>query len=406
MMMSRKFHRLRRLSGAVLLALVIGLPFLRIKGESALRFDIPSLRLLFFGAEVRMADFFIVLIALIFLTFFTLFITTVLGRVWCGWLCPQTVLVDATMFVEKARKRGSMALLAAYAAAAAVSSVIAVSLIGYFVSPYDMPALLRTGGTTANIAAGSAIVLAVLFFLDLIALRRSFCAGACPYAKLQSVLFDDRTLLVAFDPQRAEECRQCEACVKACPMGIDIRKGPQMACIHCAECVDACEGRMAVRNRQTLIDYTFGLPGERNKGLRVNPLITGAITAVSLLFLVYLSLSRPPFDMNLRLQYTGTPEMRDDGSVVNTYELSLRNLEGTDQELSLAATTPSGPVSLIPDAVLLMSERDVTRVPIAVALSNAREAGPGPVRVSITVRSKQADKSVEKTVQFMMPKKK
>jgi cytochrome c oxidase accessory protein FixG len=404
MTMSKKFHRLRRLSGIVLLMLLIGVPFLRIRGESAFRFDVPSLRLLFFGTEIWMQDFFIILIAVIFLTFFTLFTTTVFGRLWCGWLCPQTVLVDATTFVETARKRGYAAAIAASAAGLVVSAVISVSLIGYFVSPYDLPSLLRTGGAPAKIVVGSWFVLSVFVFLDLIALRRRFCATVCPYAKLQSVLFDDRTLVVAFDSHRAEECMQCSACVKACPVGIDIRKGSQMACIHCAECVDACAERMAVRDRPSLVRYTFGLSGERGTGLRVNPLITGVITVISLLFLVYLSVSRMPFDMNVRLNYTGAPEMRSDGSVMNAYVLSLRNMATADLELNLSATSSSGMVRFSPDTIILPVGTGITKVPISVTLQDASGAEQHPVMVTLTLGSKQVNKSIAKTVYFMMPK--
>ncbi|HYA88950.1 MAG TPA: 4Fe-4S dicluster domain-containing protein [Nitrospirota bacterium] len=238
-MMIRTFHGFRRLTDALLLIILIGLPFVRLNGESALRFDVPTLRLLFFGTGIWMQDFFIVLVAVIFLTFFILFVTTILGRVWCGWLCPQTVLMDVTTFMEAFKKQGYPGLIAAAFAGLAASAALSASFISYFVSPYDLPLILRTGGPSATIVVWSWAVIAVVLYLDLIALRRGFCAAACPYAKMQGVLFDDRTLMVAFDSARTEECRECLACVKVCPLGIDIRKGTQMACIHCAECVDA-----------------------------------------------------------------------------------------------------------------------------------------------------------------------
>ncbi|HUI67635.1 MAG TPA: 4Fe-4S dicluster domain-containing protein [Nitrospirota bacterium] len=403
--MSNKFHRLRRFSGAVLLFILISLPFLRIHGESAFRFDIPSLRLLIFGTEIWLADFFIILIAVIFLTFLTIFTTTIFGRLWCGWLCPQTVLVDVTNFMAGAWERGPAARAVAVSAGMMVSAVIAASLIGYFVSPYDLPSLLHTGGIPAKIAVGSWLALSVIVFLDLIALRRGFCATVCPYAKLQSVLFDDRTLVVAFDPRRAEECMQCNACVKACPVGIDIRKGPQMACIHCAECVDACTERMARRDRKSLVRYSFGLFGERATGIRVNPLITGIITSISLVFLVYLSISRMPFDMNVHMNYAEAPVMRTNGSVTNTYTLSLRNMGTSDLELYLSAAASAGTVLVSPDAVLLRRGTDITRVPVSMTLNGVSNEEKRPVTITLTVRSRQANKSITKTAYFMMPKK-
>lgn len=403
--MSKKFHRLRRLSGSVLLLVLIGLPFLQIHGESAFRFDIPSLRLLFFGTEIWLADFFIILIAVIFLTFLTLFTTTVFGRLWCGWLCPQTVLVDATTFVETAWKRGYAARATAASAGVVVSAVIAASLIGYFVSPYDLSSLLQTGGIPAKIIAGSWAVLTIIVFLDLIALRRRFCATVCPYAKMQNVLFDDRTLIVAFDSRRAEECMQCSACVKACPVGIDIRQGSQMECIHCAECVDACTERMSRRDRKSLVRYSFGSPGERAAGVRVNPLITGIITAISLVFLVYLSVSRMPFDMNVRLNYAEAPGIRTNGSVTNTYTLSLRNMGSSDLELDLRAAASVGTILMSPEAVLLRRGTDIMRVPVSVTLRGVSNEEQRPVMITLTVGSKQANKSITKTAYFMMPKK-
>jgi len=402
--MIRKYHTTRRLSGAILITILIGLPFLRVHGESAFRFDIPSLRLLFFGTDIWMADFFIILVAVIFLTFLTLFTTTVLGRVWCGWLCPQTVLLDATPFMETSRTRGPAAAVAASLAGLALCAVIALSLIGYFVSPYDLPALFRAGGTPARIVAGSWIALAVILFLDLLALRRSFCSTVCPYAKLQGVLFDDRTLVVAFDTRRSEECMQCAACVKACPMGIDIRKGLQSACIHCAECVDACAARMAPGNRKPLVNYTFGLPGGRGSGVRMNPVITGSATVISFVFLLYLSTSRLPFDMNVRLNYADRPAVQQEGSVTNSYVLSLRNMTKSDLELDMTAASPVGAVHVEPDTILLRRGPDITKVPVLVTLSDKSGPRRGPLKISVTARSKQDNKTLTKPVYFMMPK--
>jgi polyferredoxin len=397
MTMIKKYHITRRLSGAVLITILIGLPFLRVHGESAFRFDIPSLRLLFFGTGIWMADFFIILVAVIFLTFLTLFTTTVLGRVWCGWLCPQTVLVDATQFMETSRTASLAGLV--------LCAVIALSLIGYFVSPYDLPALFRAGGTPARIVAVSWVALAVILFLDLVALRRRFCSTVCPYAKLQGVLFDDRTLVVAFDARRSEECMQCAACVKACPMGIDIRKGLQSACIHCAECVDACAARMEPKNRKSLVNYAFGLPGGRGSGVRMNPVITGSATVITFVFLLYLSASRLPFDMNVHLSYADRPAMQQEGSVTNSYVLSLRNMTESDLELDMSAASPVGAVHVEPDTILLRRGPNITKVPVLVTLNDTSGPRQGPVKITVTLRSQQDNKTLTKPIYFMMPKK-
>ncbi len=404
-MMSRKFHRLRTSLGMALLAVLIALPFISIKGESAFRFDVPSLRLFVCGTGIGIQDFFIVLIAVFFITFLTLFITTLFGRIWCGWLCPQTVLVDLTGFMETGSRRGYAAMVGSYAAGILISAVISASLVGYFVSPYDAPLLLREGGTPARIVTGSWAAITLLLFLDLLFLRRRFCATVCPYAKMQGVLFDDRTMVVSFDTARAGDCMHCDACVKECPIGIDIRKGSQIACIHCAECVDACTERMKMRKLPLLIRYTFGYSGQRKAGLRINLLITGAVTAISLVFMLFLFWTRAPFDVTIRPAQTSLPHLRDDGIISNTYLLSFRNLKGEDLALELTAVSSSGTVMLTPSALELSKDADMMKFPVVLIL---RDVPPGfelPITITITVYSPRQRYRADKTFSVVMQKK-
>jgi len=401
--MSRKYHRSRRIAGAILLAALIGVPFWKVHGESAVRFDVPSLRLLLFGTEIWLQDFFIVLIAIIFLIFLGMFLTTLFGRLWCGWLCPQTVVSDATSFLDSSGGKRSVFLIGGYPTTAFASALIAVSLIGYFVSPYELIPLLRHGGTSAKIVLGSLIVLTAVLFLDMVFLRRTFCATVCPYAKLQSVLFDDRTLLVAFDPGRVQECRACNVCLQVCPVKVDIRTGTHLACIHCAECADACTDRMASRNSRSLIGYSFGIPGKQGRGLRVNILMTGVITAASLLFLLYLALVRVPFDAIVLPQYALT-SVHADGSVANIYLLSLRNTGRSDLELDLGVTASSGIARSSPVQIFLRKGTDIAKVPVLVTLTGLPKADQHPIMITLTIGSQQINKNIVKKAFFTMPK--
>ena len=114
--MTHSIRSARRIAGALQALLIIGLPFLRIKGESALRFDIPSLQLHFFGVTLWMEEFFIFLSSLLFMTFLIVFITLLFGRIWCGWTCPQTVLSDFTWFVDLVSRKNPAAKAAAFLA--------------------------------------------------------------------------------------------------------------------------------------------------------------------------------------------------------------------------------------------------------------------------------------------------
>lgn len=136
-MMIRSIQGWRWLAKLLHALLLLGIPFLRINGESALRFDIPSLRLYFFGNDLWMDEFFIVLVATLFFTFLIVFITVVFGRIWCGWLCPQTVISDITSFVDKAYRKGLLYKTIAYSATFLISVLIGVSLYGILCHPMN-----------------------------------------------------------------------------------------------------------------------------------------------------------------------------------------------------------------------------------------------------------------------------
>jgi polyferredoxin len=211
--------------------------------------------------------------------------------------------------------------------------------------------------------------------------------------------------MVAFDHQRAQECHECLACVKACPVGVDIRKGPHMACIHCAECVDACTERMARRDSQSLVRYYFGIPGERRTGTRVIPLLTGVLTAISLAFFMYLSLTRMPFDMNVRWDYNGVAEVRADGAMTNAYVLSLRNMGNMDLVLDLSASSSpvqNSAIRVSPDIVKLKKGTDIMKIPVIVTIERKDGAEKHPLTITLTLRSKLLGESISKPAVFMV----
>jgi len=365
----RPWRRFAEISQA---AVIIGLPFLKIKGESALRFDVPTLQLHFFGLTLWIEEFFIVLIAVIFLSLLIVFTTLLLGRVWCGWLCPQTVIADFTSFTDNAKNKGIINALLAYALTFLISIIVAANLIWYVVSPYEFIQGLAGGGP-GNIVPGFWAVLTVIIFLNFVLLRQKFCATVCPYAKLQSTLFDNKTMVVAFDSRRKEECINCMACLNICPVGIDIRNGLNSACIHCAECIDICTKMMGSRQKKTLIAYFFGLPGEEGKILRQNVLLTGTVTAGFLAFFIYLLFIRVSLDLTVLPNYSFQPHISDDGTIINSYILSLKNRGRSNEELKLAVTGIKGITKIIPARVLYLKAGDIKKLPVYIAIRNYDE---------------------------------
>lgn len=399
MMMSKGFQPWRRGIEAFQALFIIALPFIRINGESALRFDIPSLRLHFFGVSLWMDEFFIILVALIFLTFLFVLITLLFGRIWCGWSCPQTVLCDLTSFIEGAKKKGVFRMSMSYAVTLAVSILVAANLIWYFVSPYEFLQRLAAG-SPGQVISGFWTVLTVIIFLDLVFLRRVFCTTVCPYAKFQSTLYDRDTLVIAPDPEAMKGCIECLACVKACPTGIDIRAGSSTACINCAECIDACGAVMKRRGRDSLIGYFFGSPGEGRKLVRQNTLIIGAVTAAFLFYFVYLLAARSPLDLTVLPNNEFQPRVSGDGRVINSYILSVKNRGTADMALKAEIYGSGGDVRIVPQEQIHVPAGQKKDFPIYVSIGGLQEEQRSKDMEMILW---SADQEVKARLKFIIP---
>jgi polyferredoxin len=319
------------LGGSTLLLL----PFLRVRGRGAARFDLATLSLHFFGSVVPIDEFHLVLLGTVFLVSLTLWVTVVFGRLWCGWLCPQTVIGEIGEWIASAlptrfRTRGKALALLPF------SALVSLSLLWYFVPPVEaMRNLFRS-----PILLGFFLAQWALIYLMVAVLGPRFCKTACPYAMLQNVLADRETLAVAFDPARAD-CLRCDRCTRVCPVGIDVRKGGQRECVACAACIDACREVTSRRNVAPFIAY-------RGTVLRGKAyLFAGGCLAAALVLLAALW-TRP--DVRFAVQWegnAGTP-----GG--NVYRYSVRN--DSDRPVALALSV-EGPARLLDDPEVAVPSR-------------------------------------------------
>ncbi len=338
-----KIKTYRNLVALLEALLILGLPFLKINGESVLRFDVPTLRLYFFGKVIWMQEFFVVLLALLTLMLLFIFITNLLGRVWCGWLCPQTVLLDISQKAGLVRSR--LGLIIPHIILVPLSMVVSASLIWYFVSPYDFFRII-SGETKSPVVIWFFISMFAIVYLDLEFLGRRFCKTICPYAKLQSTLFDRNTLVVEFHRDRADKCMECDKCVRVCPVGIDIKAGLQMECIACAQCIDACTSMTEPRGMKSLIRYTFG----EGKVIRPKAVILFLLSLVSFLFLLYRLSTLPPFEFDV-LRSGELYRVTEKGEIMNIYVLSIKNMSNREITLGITVNRPDtikviGPASV------------------------------------------------------------
>jgi len=265
------------------------LPRLRFGGRPAFLLDLEARELDLFGAVFRPSDGFVLALVGIAIIATVFLVTALFGRVWCGWGCPQTVYLEHVFrpverWLEGSRGQRANAARKAvkWAIYAALSFALANVFLAYFVGTdrlehwvFHSP-LEHIGGFMLVIGVSA------LMLFDYGWFREQTCIVACPYGRLQSVLLDQRSLIIAYDQQRGEpraaakkrlpvvnhgDCVDCSACVAVCPTGIDIREGLQMECIGCAQCIDACDAVMTKLKRpQGLIRYTSAEKGKLLRG--------------------------------------------------------------------------------------------------------------------------------------------
>lgn len=353
------FWHIRRIVGYALIILFVSLPHIKIAGKPAILLDIAHRRFTLFGFTFLPTD--TLLLALLMMTIFlTIFLlTAILGRVWCGWACPQTVYMefvfrpierffDGTKGVggRPPERTAGMRRTLKYIVYFILSVFLAHTFLAYFVgverlsrwiqqSPFEHPIpFFIMAGTT------------VAMMFDFCFFREQLCLIACPYGRFQSVLLDRQSLIVSYDYKRGEprghltkslpvlsnekqgDCVDCGACVRTCPTGIDIRKGLQMECIHCTQCIDACDAIMNRLHRPMgLIRYSTqnAIDGRQKSWLRPRLFVYPVLLTVVISAFVITLVNKKSFDVTV-LRNFGMPFiLAANDEVQNSMRIKLVN---------------------------------------------------------------------------------
>ncbi len=309
-------------------------PWFRIDGNSLLRIDIPALTLHFFGQLLRIEELYLVLIFSLILTMGFLLMTMVLGRIWCGWLCPQTTLTDLAEWMatrlglrglKHSRKKLLGQKLALQLSFLLLALLVSANLLWYFITPQLFFAQLFSGQLHFS-AWIFLLVFTAVIYSDLALVRRLLCRDFCPYGRFQTSLSDQTTLTLHLPESERERCIECNSCVRVCPMEIDIRQGYQIECINCGRCLDACRQVMSNRNQPGLIGYSFGTTGHGAKAL-LNPrtLLLSLATLVLLIILMFAIYYRPAASLKVSVSHTAASRILNDGNQATFFNAWINN---------------------------------------------------------------------------------
>lgn len=333
------------------------LPFITIAGNPFLRIDIALRTLFLAGIAIRIDQLFLVLLATLFIIAAFLLLTVILGRVWCGWLCPQTVFNDLTELISS-RFRKKMpefsSKLIEHFTALVLSKLIAFNILSWFIPPGQLVSFLVN--IPENPLLFSCFLSLTLFgYLNLIMVKRSFCRSYCPYGRFQAALMDKGTLNLAFLEETRHKCLRCGACVRTCPMEIDIREGFQIECIGCGRCIDACRDVMEKRSDAVgLIDYRFGKLKGSTMQFGSKAIALSVLTLFLGVALFWGMSERSQTAFAIQRVATVEPRLMPDGFLMNTWRATIGNRSELPKNYSIRilAAEPDeaallGPVSSI-----------------------------------------------------------
>src|SRR5690554_5365679 len=375
-----RFWKSRRVVAWIFILIFTLLPILKIGGKPAIFLDLLRREFTFFGLTLYSTDTLLLMLFLLVVVATIFFGTALLGRVWCGWACPQTVylgfifrpierLIEGREMKRKRRDEQPLNFDKAwrktlkYSIYLLISLALAHTFVAYFVS---WERLLVWMGHPPRENWAFFIMMALttgLVLFDFAFFREQMCTLACPYARLQSVLIDSDSMIVSYDPSRGEkrgrrnrqqrkdekagikinlgDCIDCGACVRTCPTGIDIRDGLQMECIGCTQCMDACDAIMiGVDKPVGLIRYTSEniLEGKGAKLLRPRTVIYGVLWTALLISFVSVLMGRSTIDIDVGRE-VNVPYMAMGDGIGNNLRFRLQDRE-QDSKVEIVVVEP------------------------------------------------------------------
>ncbi len=389
------WYNKRSVLSILYLLIFFGLPWIQFRGEPLFMLNVAERRFIFFGLHFGVQDLIVFGLAMLTFVVFIVLFTVVFGRLFCGWACPQTIFMEMVFrrieywidgdaqqqrnlkkspwTTNKIAKRALK-----YTVFFLVSFAIANTFLAYIIG---MPSLQKIILEPVHMHIAGLLILLVfsaVFFFVYTFLREQICIVACPYGRLQGVLLDKKSIVVAYDYVRGEprgklkkgeegtkgDCIDCHACVAVCPTGIDIRNGTQLECINCTACIDACNDIMAkIQKPKGLIRYASEENISAHRKTKITPRImayTGVlIVLMGLLFFTFMSHS--VIDASVLRTPGQFYQEHEDHTISNLYNFKVANKRNTPMHIHFKLKHHAGKIQIIGRSDIIVNPGDETQ---------------------------------------------
>jgi len=390
------FYKYRSIVSWLLLAILVSAPFIKINGNQFLLFNVLKGKYSIFGQPFWPQDFYLLVLSLLIGIVFIILFTVIFGRIFCGWMCPQTIFLEMVFRkieyliegdrskqiklekqawnIEKILKKGTKWLIFLI-----LSFGIANVFLAYFIGSDVLLKYISEGPANHIDTLIKLGVFSMVFFFVFSWFREQVCIIACPYGRLQGVLLDDNSVVVAYDYKRGEsaigrskirkgedrnekgygDCIDCKQCVQVCPTGIDIRNGTQLECVNCTACIDACDAMMdKVGYDRGLVRYASENNIAKGENFKFDARIKGYTVVLTLMVIALVTLLFLRSDIEATvLRLPGQMFTTTETTVTNVYTITLVNKTVDEfKDLQIKLLSQKGEIKVVGTKLSLAKE--------------------------------------------------
>ena len=409
---SGKFYRYRKHVSYLLLTTLVAGPFLKINGNQFFMFNVLERRFNIFGFPFWPQDFHLVVISMIIGVIFVALFTVAYGRIFCGWMCPQTIFMEMVFRrieywiegdrgaqikldrqpwnAEKVQKRVLKWILFFI-----ISFLIANVFLAYLIGSDRLLRYISEGPFDHLSTMLSLLIFTGVFYFVFAWFREQVCIIACPYGRMQGVLLDEKSVVVAYDHKRGEsekgrkkfrknedrkslgfgDCIDCFQCVNVCPTGIDIRNGTQLECVNCTACIDECDTIMEKVNLpKGLIRYASEANIEKKEKFRFTPRLKGYTAVLTILTGILLGMLflRNDVEANILRLPGQLYEHKENNIISNVYTYKLVNKTIKDiDNVGFKLISHKGKINLVSNNKFTVPAQDLAEGTLFIEIDQA-----------------------------------